>query len=700
MAKQEKRPKAEDPEAYDLYRTQQALRSREKSRFGRDISPLPALVDPKRRAACRESFELFARTYFPETFVLAWSNDHRRAIERVECAVLSGGLFAYAMPRGFGKTSIAEAAALWAVLYGYRQFPVVIGSDESAALELLDSVKTELECNEALLDDFPEVCHAIRRLEGLANRANGQLYCGARTHIHWSAKQIVLPSIPGSVASGAMIAVTGITGRIRGMKFKRPSDGHAARPDLVLIDDPQTDESARSPSQSAERVRILCGAVLGLAGPGKKISAVMPCTVIEPGDMADQILDRQKHPEWQGERTKMVYKWPAEIDGLWSQYRKVRADGFRAGDGGKAGTEFYRANRESMDRGAEVAWPVRYNPDELSAIQHAINLRFDRGDHAFFSEYQNDPLPAEAVDADVLTSDAVAGKINGRDRATLPIDVSKVTAFIDVQKAALFWMVCGWQDDFTGYVIDYGVFPKQGRNYFALREIKQTLMAAMKTKSLEAAIYGGLQALTSDLCGRKWQRDDGVELPVERCLIDANWGESSDVVYKFARESAHSALLTPSHGIGVGATSRPFNEYRRKQGDRVGDHWRMPTPAGKRAVRYAVYDTNHWKSFSHARLAVPIGGAGCLSVFGRDPHEHKLLADHLTSESPIPVEARGRRVTEWKLKNMRPDNHLLDCLTGCCVAASIQGVSLEERKAAAARPVKRVRFSELQNRAR
>ncbi|MEO1984754.1 MAG: hypothetical protein ABGZ24_29910, partial [Fuerstiella sp.] len=90
------------------------------------------------------------------------------------------------------------------------------------------------------------------------------------------------------------------------MKYKR-ADGKAVRPSLVVLDDPQTDESARSLSQCANREAILAGAVLGLAGPGKKISGIMPCTVIRPDDMADNILDRDKHPEWNGERTKMVY---------------------------------------------------------------------------------------------------------------------------------------------------------------------------------------------------------------------------------------------------------------------------------------------------------------------------------------------------------------------------------------------------------
>jgi hypothetical protein len=33
----------------------------------------------------------------------------------------------------------------------------------------------------------------------------------------------------------------------------------------------------------------------------------MPCTVIRPGDMADNILNRDRHPEWNGERT--VAEW-------------------------------------------------------------------------------------------------------------------------------------------------------------------------------------------------------------------------------------------------------------------------------------------------------------------------------------------------------------------------------------------------------
>ena len=230
-------------------------------------------------------------------------------IAKIEQAVLHGGLFAMAMPRGSGKTTICECACIWAVLNGHREFVCLIGSDEGHAMDMLDSIKMELDGNELLLADFPEVVYPIQCLDGIANRCSGQLYQGERTHIGWTAKEIVLPTMPDSPASGAIIKVAGITGRIRGMKYKR-ADGKTVRPSLVVLDDPQTDESARSLSQCATREASSPAPCLGLAGPGKKIAGIMPCTVIRPGDMADNILDRDKHPEWNGERTKMVYCVP------------------------------------------------------------------------------------------------------------------------------------------------------------------------------------------------------------------------------------------------------------------------------------------------------------------------------------------------------------------------------------------------------
>ncbi|MEY3231505.1 MAG: hypothetical protein RL689_1594, partial [Planctomycetota bacterium] len=615
----------------------------------------------------------FCETYFGQTFHLKWSDDHLKVIAKIEQAVLEGGLFAMAMPRGSGKTSLCEVACLWALLYGHREFVALIGSDEEHAAGMLESIKAELENSEILGADFPEVCHPIRSLEGIHQRASGQLYQGKQTHIGWTAREIVLPTMPGSKASGSIIRVAGITGRIRGMKHKRV-DGVSVRPSLVLIDDPQTDESARSPSQCANRERILAGAILGLAGPGRKIAGLMTLTVVRPDDLADRILDRDKHPQWQGERTKMVYSFPT-ADRLWAEYARLRAEGLKADRGGAEATEFYKAHRSEMDAGAVIAWPERFNHDELSAVQHAMNLRL-QNEAAFFAEYQNEPLPDVEVADDLLSADQIASKVNGHARGLVPLGCSHLTMFVDVQGKALFYLVAAWEDDFTGHVIDYGTEPDQKQAYFTLRDIKRTLGAASARAGVEGAIYAGLERLIDATVAREWRRDDGAMVRIDRCLIDANWGSSTDVVYQFCRQSPHASVLTPSHGRYVGASSLPFSDYKRKRGERVGLNWRVPVVTGKRAVRHVLFDTNFWKSFVHARLAVPMGDPGGLSLFGHKPEHHRLLSEHLTSEYRVRTEGRGRTVDEWKLRVEGLDNHWLDGLVGCAVAASMEGAVL------------------------
>src|SRR5690606_7757975 len=99
-----------------------------------------------------------------------------------------------------------------------------------------------------------------------------------------------------------------------------------------------------------------------------------------------------------------------------------------------------------------------------------------------------------------------------------------LTMFIDVQGALLFWLVCGWEDDFTGYVLDYGAYPDQKRGYYTLRDAKHILQMVHQGTGLEGAIYAGLESLTGDYLTREWLRDDGAAMKIERCLIDANWG--------------------------------------------------------------------------------------------------------------------------------------------------------------------------------
>ena len=680
---------------YESVRADAARRSSERSLEGRDIGELPAVENQERKESCRNDFKLFCETYFPEVYQLKWSDDHLRAIAKIQKSVLEGGLFALAMSRGSGKSSLTETAAIWAMLYGHREFVVLVGASESAALEMLDSIKTEFEVNEHIAADFPEVSYPIARLEGIANRCAGQLYKGERTRITWTANEIVLPTIAGAASSGVIVRVAGITGRIRGMKYKKP-DGRTIRPEFVVIDDPQTSESADSVEQTRKRVRVLAGDILGLAGPGKKIAGIMPCTVIRPGDMAEQILDKTKHPEWNGERCKMIYQFPRN-DELWERYADLRADELRECGTFERATEFYREHRAEMDEGAVVSWPDRYNYDEISAIQHAMNLKLT-DEAAFWAEYQNEPLPEDLGTDEQLTVDGIVNKLNGHAQRTVPVSANHVTMFIDVQKTLLFYVVCAWDDDFTGYVIDYGAWPDQRRRYFTLGEANPTLQAKFPRSGLEGCLYGGLKALTEDYLSREFTRDDGAAMRIEKCLVDANWGQSTDVVYQFCRESAFANVIIPSHGKYIGASSKPMSEYKKAVGDRVGHNWRMPNIRGKRAVRHVVFDTNYWKSFVASRLLESMGDRGSLSLWGRSSEAHMLFAEHLTAEYRVKTEGRGRRVEEWKMRPEGADNHWWDGLVGCAVAASMTGCVLEgtdvvPKRKTDARP--RVKLSDL-----
>lgn len=679
-----KKPAAKKPPAsplkphasasYDAHKDRSRQRQATLSRTGRDIGPIPAVADPARRAASLADFELFCRTYFPHTFQLDFCDDHRRAIRKIELAVKTGRLFAFSMPRGFGKTSLCESSAIWAALQGSRRFVALIGASAAAAAEMLDSIKAELESNELLAADFPEACYPIVRIEGLANRCHGQLCQGERTHISWTSTKIVLPTIPGSQASGAIIRVAGITGRIRGMKHKL-QDGEPLRPDLVIVDDPQTDDSAGSPPQCAKRIRVLSGSILGLAGPGKKIAGFMPCTVICRDDMADEILDRARHPEWQGERSKLVYTFPSN-EPLWDEYAKIRSESLRNDGDGSPATEFYRDNRLAMDEGARIAWPARCNADELSAIQNAMNLRL-RNEAAFWAEYQNEPLDEAQLSATLPVAVELLKKTNGLSRGVVPSIATHLTAFIDVQGELLYWYVCAWWPGFGGATIDYGTWPTQPQAYFTLNQAKQTLSLAYPGRDQLGRIFAGLKDLTARMLPHEWKTSGGTGLRIERCLIDASWGTSTQTVKEFCRQSPHAAVLIPSHGKYIGAATTPFHMYKRKPGERLGLHWLIPA-TGRHDVRHVLVDVNYWKSLCASRLVLAAGERGSWTLFGGPKTDHRMLADHLTSEAYIRTEGRGRTVDEWKLKPGQSENHWWDGLVGCAAAASIAGVVATE----------------------
>jgi hypothetical protein len=648
-----------------------------------DIAPIPAVKDKARRDACARDFATFCKTYGAAMFRLAWSQDHGKAIERIEQAAINGGLFAFAMPRGSGKTTLCEWAVIWAILYGHARYVVFIGASEAAADKRIKSIKAILRHNDLLAEDFPEACHAIRRLNGEARKAAGQKLNGQPTEIVWGADQIVFATVPGAACSGAIIEGVGITGDIRG-RAHTLQDGTKIRPTLAIVDDPQTRESAKSPKQCKDRIDTICGDIAYLAGPeADPIAVVIPCTVIAEGDVADEILDREKHPDFRGERSAMMLTFPAN-ERLWEQYDQVRRQSLEEYEDLRLANEFYIKHRAELDAGASVSWPERFKRGEISAIQHAMNLKL-RDEASFLAEYQNQPVGGIQNAVELLTEDQVAKRVSLVPWRIVPNDFGTLTAFIDISQRVLWWGVAAWGEDFSGSLIDYNVFPKQRTEYVTLAGASVTYSAAAAsalkdsgtTPGFEAALTWALTEVSEFILGREWKTEAGTPRWVDRLLIDANWGQSTAIVSAFARRSRFAGKIYPSHGKGVTAKEKALNDLagKPKPDERRGLHWRtfQPRDNGGRRV---LYDTNYWKSFVYNRLSTAIGDSGALSLYNAAPHSHRMIAEQLTAEYCVRVRAKGREVEEWSQLPNRPDNHFLDVAVGCAVGASISGVSL------------------------
>lgn len=662
-------PPASD--AYQRHKADAAQRSAKKSAEGRDIGSIPAVVNPERRARAENDFRFFCTTYFPAVFYLPWSADHVVITDKIVEVVTDGGSLALAMPRRFGKTTICKAAAFWAILTGRRRFVALIGATDPAAIEMIDFIKLHAETNQLLLEDFPEAIYPIRCLDGIVNRCKGQTHLGDRTHMVWKDGEIHFPTIPGSKASGAVVQVAGITGRIRGMNCTTAA-GESIRPDLAVVDDPQTEESAASPTQVKYRERIMKSAIRNLAAPGVRLAAFCPCTVLMPDDLADRILDRDKHPYWQGERRKLVYEFPTNKE-HWDKYRELWRESLKAGKGITLATEYYAANREEMDAGAVVAWPEQFLEGELSAIQSAMNLLIE-DEESFWSEQQNQPK-REAAAANELTLEQIAGKLSMRSRGIVPLNASRITAFTDVHQELLYWMVVAWSADFTGTILDYGTFPDQKRPHFTLARANPTLGMVFGEPGIEAAIQAGLESLVAELMERKFYREDDAEMQIGRLLIDENWVLSKPIVHEVVRRSKYARSIYPSIGLPDAQFSPGGGERKAKPGELTGPNWRIPSPdpGRRRGVRFKA---NSWKTFVFSRLASPRPTPGCLDLFGEDEEQHRLLAEHLKAEVRHHTQVRGGSSGDvWKPIPGR-DNHWFDCLVGCAVAASIEGCEM------------------------
>lgn len=624
----------------------------------RDLK-IPKCANPSRRARAMRNYRTFLATYFPYEFT-SWSPARLEMADAIFMALQTKTAQAIAAPRRDGKTTITIGVLTFCILKGLVKYAVLVGATGSAADDLLENLKGVFERRELLLLDFPEVCIPIRNVAPAPARAAGQTVNGTYTHVEWSQDSVIFPTVKGSVSSGAVVKAFGITGGFRGL------NKHFRRPDLVIIDDPDDEESADSEEKTRKRVAKINKSIRGLAGEKSDIARVMLCTLINNTCAAAQYTDRKRYPAWNGRRFRMIDVMPTccgtEND-LWARYVEILKDDWENGDRfGRTAHAFYLENRAAMDAGAVVGNEHRYYGEELddgthrevSTIQHAFNLIADIGWDAFCTEYQNDPPTTEDEESTKLKAGVVRGsaegykgRMTGLPAGTVSPGTQFLTAFVDMSQYVLTWEVCGWGEGERCQVVEYG---KQATDSVDVRGVMPVLKSAL-----------------DDVAAHFKER--GYKLNVG--LIDSGSGLHTEAVYQWINENG-GGIWYPSKGDGNYRPPGLAHDKSRKS----GAHWNF-SPQQKCRKPLVVMDADFWKTATHSAFRIkPIDDEGrqapkSIRLFGVDGGQHRTFADEIVAEQWERefIEGVGYKPGRWI--QLTKANHCLDTHYGNMVARAV-----------------------------
>lgn len=242
---------------------------------------------------------------------------------------------AFFAPRSTGKSTWwLKILVLWAAAHGHVKFAAIFADTTTQARQHAASLRRELDNNPLLRRDFPDLCQTSKRVGGKAETDTVDLM------------------IRGN---GFVLAARGMDSSTLGMKVGDQ------RPDLLLIDDPEPDESNYSILQMEKRLSTLTDAILPL---NIFANVVYSGTVTMAGSIAHQLIKHStgvEKTEWVDEQRFEVHHHPAI---LWN------ADG----------------TRRSL-------WPEKWSMEFLESIEHT---------RQYAKNYANDPMGA---DGDYWTQD-------------------------------------------------------------------------------------------------------------------------------------------------------------------------------------------------------------------------------------------------------------------------------------------------------
>jgi TP901 family phage tail tape measure protein len=134
--------------------------TRLREQISASTKPLPEEEKAARVKRAATDLMFFAQTYFPHYMTCAPSALHKYFAERYPKMILSGAgsREATAAPRGNAKSTWTTLILpLWCAAYRYRYFPLIVSETNTQAVDFISFIKLELEINERLAQDFPDL---------------------------------------------------------------------------------------------------------------------------------------------------------------------------------------------------------------------------------------------------------------------------------------------------------------------------------------------------------------------------------------------------------------------------------------------------------------------------------------------------------------------------------------------------------------
>mgnify|MGYP000755066158 CR=1 FL=1 len=330
----------------------------------RDFEAGKELTGPKglRRALGAIDLEYFGRAYLSHYFVRKspafhgeldriWREGVMKGLDPTKAAReinrADGCRRAIEAPRGHAKsTTFTFKDDLHAAVYAYKHYIIILSDSSEQAEGFLADIKTELEENAALKEDFGE-------LEGRV----------------WKASVILL-------SNGVKIEAIGSGKKIRGRRHKQ------WRPDLIVCDDLENDENVNTPEQ---RKKLRDWFYKAVSKAGDTYTDIVYIGTLLHFDAL--LANVAKNPSYKTVKYQGVIRF-AENTELWDAWEGIFTDltNDRRQEDARA---FFEANRTEMLEGTEVLWEEKLSYYDLMVI------RISEGEASFNSEIQNDPIDPE-----------------------------------------------------------------------------------------------------------------------------------------------------------------------------------------------------------------------------------------------------------------------------------------------------------------